>query len=84
MKRLTNDAGVQIVVTDEKAARLIAGNSALTGRFEAVPEEQQAHTETEHQEQLAAARSAERKARKGRSGPTSLATALAHATGVHG
>lgn len=75
MKRLTNDAGLLIVVTDEKAARLIAGNSALTGRFEAVPEDQQAHAETEYQEQLAAARAAETNTRR-RQGATSIASAL--------
>ncbi|WP_435594647.1 hypothetical protein [Tsukamurella tyrosinosolvens] len=78
MIRLKNvDTGVQIVVTDDKAARLLAGSSdALAGRFEAVPEDQQAHAETEYQEQLAAARDTKANTRR-RQGATSIASALA-------
>lgn len=45
MMRLRNDEGVQVVVTEDKAARLIAG-ATLPGKWEAAPDAEQPPKQT--------------------------------------
>lgn len=73
MRRLRHAKnGVQVVVTDEKAARLIA-----KGMYKAVPEAEQPPKDTAPQEQAVKANS---KANS-KPGPTSIASALKAAAG---
>lgn len=73
MMRIRNNHGVQIITTNDKAAAMIAGHSAVPGTWRAVPKAEQL---TPQQSEALDRAAAEAKAARHGKGQTSITSAI--------